>query len=110
MKLPPLKVGFLQAAGLTIYVGLFATIVTQSENWIKTLGIEPSPIIGITTFLLAFLISALICVSITFGYSTLLFFKNEKNLIPKIILWTGVWLIIFLVIFLLVIFGLKFLN
>ncbi|MFA6354790.1 MAG: hypothetical protein WCX12_03865 [Candidatus Paceibacterota bacterium] len=102
MKLPPFKVGFLQAAGLTIYVGLFATILTQSADWIKTLGIEPSPVISITTFLLAFIISALICSSIAFGYSALLFLRGQKQPIPKIILWTAIWLIVFLLIFLFV--------
>lgn len=85
----------MQAVGLTTYITLFATTANFVRQWFDTNGIKPPPVLGISMFLLAFVTSAFICVSIAFIYPGFLFFENKKSEAVKVILWTLVWLIIF---------------
>ena len=100
MKLPSRTIGLFQAAGLVFYVSSFALTVNQVQQWLASKGIQPQPVVGITFFLLAFIISAIICASIVFAYPAFLFFENKKNEAVKIILWSLTWLIFFFIAFL----------
>ena len=95
MKFLSRTIGLFQAAGITLYVSVFAIAFQLFEQWFQTQGIQPQPPLGIVLFLLAFIISALICASIVFAYPISLFFGNKKDEAVKIILWSLAWLIIF---------------
>ncbi len=90
--------GLLQALALTLYVSVFAVII----QWIGMQGLKIHPVLSIIFFLLAFIISALICGSIVFVYPVSLFFENKKSESIKVVMWTAVWLILLLAIFALV--------
>lgn len=94
MKSSPRTVGFVQAAGLTLYVSLFATVVQRVQNLLLTRNLQPNPIVSIVLFLLAFVVSALICGSLVFGYPLLLFSTDKRSEATKIVLWTLLWLIV----------------
>ena len=102
MKLTLRRIGLLQAAGLTLYVCFFAVAVWQFEMWLAPQHIQPQPVLGITIFLLAFIISAITCSSLVLAYPAVLFFGNKKEVAVKIILWTLFWLIIFFLAFLII--------
>ena len=101
MKYTPRTVGLLQAAGLVLYVCFFAFMVLTFDSVAANFQIEPSPILGITLFLLSFIISAVICGSLFLAYPVILFFRNEKNIAYRIIIWNIGWLVIFFLVFLL---------
>ena len=107
MKFSSRTIGLFQAACLTIYVSFFAITVQQFQQWLKAQGIQAQPVLGIIIFLLAFIISAVISVSIVFSYPIFLFFENKKEEAVKVIFWSLAWLIIFFAAFL--IFGFIFL-
>ena len=93
MKLSPRFIGFLQAAGLTLYVAGFAIFATHIQEWARARGVA-SPTLGITIFLLAFVISALISGSLLLGYPLVLFFGGKKAEALKIVLWSALWLLV----------------
>jgi hypothetical protein len=93
MKTSPRIIGFIQAAGLTLYVSLFATIIRQAQNWLLFQGIRSSPTASIILFLLAFVISALVCGSLILGRPLLLFFSGKHREAMQIILWSLLWLV-----------------
>jgi hypothetical protein len=95
MRFSPKVVGLLQAAGLTFYIASFAALVQGAERWIR----NPHPILGITLFLLAFVVSALISGSIVFAYPILLLFDGKKDEALRIVFWSAVWLILFFLLF-----------
>ena len=102
MKFPPRTTGLLQAAGLTLYVSLFAMAAREFQQWVAAQAVKPEPILGIILFLLAFIISAIICSAIIFAYPLFLFFGNKKDDAVKIILWSVCGLILFFVSFLII--------
>ena len=58
-------VGFLQAVGVGAYIALFATLAYTAQAWARAHAFAIHPVIGITSFLLAFVISALIFVNLS---------------------------------------------
>lgn len=94
MKYSSRTIGFLQATGLAVYVGLFAFTASRFTDWIHIHEISPEPVIGITVFLLAFIISATTCVSIMFGYPIFVFSENHKYEAITIVLWSVGWLLL----------------
>ncbi len=100
MKYSSRAIGLFQAAGLTLYVSLFASCAYFIGQWAEVQGIKPAPVVAMIIFLLAFVISAAISGSIMFGYPAFLFFGNKKDEAIKIILWSLVWLVAIFIIFL----------
>ncbi len=97
MTHPPQKVGLLQAAGLVSYVSFFAFAVSTSANWFQARGIEePGPMLGMSIFLLAFVLSAAVCGSLFLGYPLVLFSRNQRAEAVWTVLWTLCWLALFL--------------
>jgi len=92
MKLPLPTAGFLQALGLTLYVTLVATLMRYAEA--VRLPIEQPQ--GIVTFLLLFVVSALISALLIFGYPIFLYLDGKGKEALKLVLWSTVWLAGFL--------------
>lgn len=90
----PKLIGFIQAAGLALYVSLFATLVQQAQSWLLLHNIQPNPILSIVLFLLVFVISALICGSLIFAYPLLLFSSGRRSEAAKTVLWSLIWLVV----------------
>ena len=106
MKSTPRTIGFLQAAGLALYVSFFAFSVQFIDQWAKAHGAENAgPTVGITLVLLAFIISASICSSLMFAYPISLFFSHKKTEAIKTLAWSLGWLVIFFGAFLLALAG-----
>lgn len=93
MKTSPRVIGLIQASGLALYVGLFAALIQQIQNWFPPTGVQLPPGMGIVLFLLAFVISALICGSLILGYPILLFSSGKHREAVKIVLWSLLWLV-----------------
>lgn len=93
MRYSPKSVGFLQAIGVSVYIGLFAFIAFRVQHWTQTHPFLIHPIAGITLFLLAFVISAVICGSIVLIYPITLFFGGQKVDSLKVLFWNAVGLI-----------------
>ncbi|MFH1694264.1 MAG: hypothetical protein ABH880_00720 [Patescibacteria group bacterium] len=92
-KIPNVFIGFLQAIGLSIYVGLVGFIMWNSEHWFEN---EPSAR-NIIFVLILFVTSALMSALITLGYPAYLILKRKKTTRAiKIIIYTAFWLILFL--------------
>ena len=94
MKFSPRILGLFQAAGLTLYVSIFAITGHLIEQWLKAEGIQLQPPLAIIIFLLAFIISAIVSASIVFAYPIFLFFGNEKDEAVRVVLWSLGWLIV----------------
>ena len=99
MKHEPKVIGLLQAIGLILYVIIFAVSANQVREWSPVYGTAINPVASIITFLLAFVISALICGSLIFLYPALLFFEGKREAGLRIIFWSTLWLILFFAIF-----------
>ena len=93
MRHTPRTVGFLQAVGVACYVSFFAVAVRTIGQWSEVHKIQPAPVFGIILFLLAFIISGTICVSLMFGYPGYLFLKNDKSNAVKTVFWSLAWLV-----------------
>src|SRR4051812_42757109 len=107
MKYSPKTIGLFQAGGLILYVSFFAFAFQFFQQWADAKNFEPtSPLFPIIGFLLAFIISAIICSSIMFAYPIKSFFDGRKYLAYKIILWSLGWLLIFFILFLIIFFSL----
>ena len=91
MKNRSIKIGFLQALGLSIYVTLFASVI----QFFSGQKLSPNPFVSITTFLLAFITSAFICGSIALICPFKLFMENKKAEAFQIVLWNIIFLVIF---------------
>lgn len=98
-KMSPKTIGLLQAFGLALYVTIFAFAVQSFQMWLKGFGVQINPALSIIMFLLAFIISALACSAIAFGYPITLFFDSKKQEAMRVVLWTGIWLIFFFILF-----------
>jgi hypothetical protein len=109
VKFSPKTIAFLQASGLTGYIGLFAVLALRMQSlgqYIEASGAS-YPILAIILFLMAFVISVLISATIILGYPIHLFFDGRKSEALKIVFWSAAWLVVFLGIF--VLFALFFL-
>ena len=89
----PKVIGFLQATGLGAYIAVFAALAFQMRTWVEANAISIHPVIGITLFLLAFVISALISGSAILAYPAMLFFNGRKEEAIRILFWSAVWLL-----------------
>ena len=93
MKYSPKRIGLLQAAGLALYVGFFAVLAFSIRELTEEGGLSVHPIVGVSLFLLAFVISAIISGSIVLAYPLTLFFDGRRRDALKIVFWNAVWLI-----------------
>ena len=100
MKYPPRTAGLFQAAALTAYVSVFAVLAQTMQQWLTGAHIAPSPVASITLFLLAFLVSGLICGVIALRYPLVLFFAEKKHEALEVVIWTAGWLLAFFALFL----------
>ena len=102
-KASPKIIGLLQALGLILYVSLFALSSRVVIEWLKLRFDVPGSesVVPMTAFLLAFVTSSLICASIVFAYPLLLFFRGDKEMPIRIVLWNVVWLILAFALFIL---------
>jgi hypothetical protein len=103
MKHSPIKIGFLQAAGIVLYVSLFALAISMLDMWFPS-GIKINPFISIALFLLTFVVSATICSGLMFGYPIFLFTKGNKKEAFHVFGWALGWLVFFLIFFGLLVF------
>lgn len=95
MKYSAKVIGFLQAFGLAAYVASFAfSVQTLAPLLQARFPIDPEPVLPITLVLLAFVTSALICVSIAFGYPVYLYLHAKKESAMPVVLWTALWLVV----------------
>ncbi len=90
-RISPGVAAFLEAAGIFVYVALFA-FFSQTSTF-KNMG----PMVNITLVLLVFIFSAIVCASIMFGYPTFLFLAGEKKQAVRILAMSVVWLAAFIV-------------
>ena len=91
MRLSPLKISFLQALGLFLYILIFVFSVRFAQN----LPEPEDSVLGIGIFLMAFVISALACGSMALGYPAFLLLSGRGKEALKIVLGTLAWLVIF---------------
>ena len=89
--------GFVQAAGVAIYILAFAFFMQNGGQWFQVSDIPPMA--GIAMFLLAFVVSALITGSLTISYPIMLFIDGKKREAFSILIWDAAWLIAFLFLF-----------
>lgn len=95
----PQFIGFLQAAGITFYVNVFAIAVELLQPWFMTnQGLGPAS--GIVLFLLAFVFSALVCGAVALVYPIYLVLEEEWKRAVRVIFWTAGWLFVFLTVIL----------
>ncbi len=87
---------FLEAAGVTAYVILFAIAVQSVQAWFMLHQVFPSPVLSLILVLLAFIVSALVCGSLVLLYPLKLFSAGRKDDAWEILFWSGGWLILFL--------------
>ena len=99
MKSSPKIVGLFQALGVALYISIFALFANSFQAWVSSYALDPNPVFGIILFLLAFVISALVCSSFALAYPLTLFFGGERGYALKIVSWTAVWLVVFFVVF-----------
>jgi len=92
MKINQKLIPPLEAAGLTGYVTLVVTLMSNME---KNSSDGGGMVTGIIVLLL-FVTSALISASIMLGYPALLFFRGEGKTALKIVLQSIGWLLAFL--------------
>lgn len=97
-KLTPKIAGLLQALAITVYVGVFAFLAYRIQQISIQNQVHPHPVVAIVLFLLAFIISAVVCGSLFLGYPVWLFFENKKLHAVKIVLWSALWLVAFFLI------------
>ena len=95
MKSSPVRVGLLQAFGIAIYVILFAFFIHNIEFWLKDVSTHPT--FNMVLILLLFIISAVVCASLMFGYPISLFFNGEKKIALRIVFWGVIWLLVLFV-------------
>jgi hypothetical protein len=85
-------IALLQALGVACYITLFAVSVNALRTG-ETFSETMSPAVGISSFLLAFVASALICATIVFGYPAWLFTNGKSREAPEMVGWTIAWFV-----------------
>lgn len=91
---------FVQAGGLTAYVALIGWFMQNAEHWFGQQ--QNNKIFGTMTFLLLFVISALISASIMLAYPAMLFFRGKRITALKVILQSVGWLFLFLILIIII--------
>jgi len=82
---PPMLVGFAQAAGVTVYVALFATFIT----WIEESNTpDPPQFVAMLFFLTAFIMSALVCGGLVLAYPATLALQGNIRRAIITLLWS----------------------
>ncbi len=100
-KLSLTTIAFLQAAGIAVYVTLFAFTVQYLGQRFQPTPI--SPFFSMVLVLTTFVFSASVCATIFFGYPAYLFSEGKRKEAIRLVLKSIGWLAIFLVAFLLLI-------
>lgn len=103
MKTNPKMIALAQALGLALYVVVIATLINTVTSALHP--VNTNPVMGITLFLMLFVLSAFVSGSIVLGYPGWLFFSGKKELALHILGWTIVWLILIILLI-----GFIFLN
>ena len=88
--------GLLQALGVTTYCGLVGLIFWKGNEIFGKMANYAGPV----TFLLLFIVSALICSAIVFYQPYKLFFDGKKKEAVDLVLYTTGFLFFFFIIFL----------
>lgn len=94
---PKYKVGFLQAAGVTIYIVVFilaVMLLSPLANYISRSGASLIDYIYPAFFLMAFVTSALITGSMVLAYPFWLLSKGKAKDAIIIVTWSTVWMIV----------------
>ncbi len=84
----------MQALGIAGYVLIFVTLATHAGSILPAQPFEHHPAFGMMAFLIAFVVSALVCSSLALGYPAHLFFGGERKAALHVVLWTAVWLVV----------------
>lgn len=108
MKYSPKIIGLIQAIGVAGYVSVFALGVQLVSEWIRTQHFPANQILSTILFLLAFVVSALICGSIVFVHPIQVFFEGKRKEAIQIVFWNVVWLVVLFGLFALA--GLAIIN
>ena len=85
-------VGLVQATSVAAYVLFFALIASNLTNWLP----NPPVVFAIMSFLIAFIISALVCASLVFGYPVILALRGQISRAVEVVVWSGVSLLLIL--------------
>jgi hypothetical protein len=88
-----MAIGFIQALGLTCYVA----VVVSGIDLMSRMQFPDNKILAPMTFLLLFVLSALISGAIMLGYPLTLFLDRERKKALCVIAWSAAWLLCFLV-------------
>jgi hypothetical protein len=97
-KLSLKTVAFLQAAGIVVYVLLFAFVVQTLGRHFEPMPV--SPFLSMALALMAFVFSASVCATIFLGHPAYLFFDGKKKEAVRLVLWSIIWLAAFVAILL----------
>lgn len=90
--------GFLHSLLAIIYIGLVVFIMSNGE---RVFGPD-NKILGTAAFLLLFVVSATVMVTLILGKPLLLYFNNDKSTALKLFFCTLAWLVIYLTLFFLI--------
>ncbi len=102
LKRSPSFVAFLQATAITVYCGLVGLLMWQGES----LSGKVNNFLGPVLFLVLFVVSAVICSLIYFGFAFVTFWdKKDLRSSIKVVFYTTTWLVFYVF---LVIFGIYF--
>jgi len=96
MKLTNLSstlLGFLQATGLVVYIGLVCSLFVHGETWFGTMGNFLAPLF----FLLVFVFSAVITALLVLGRSGFLFWEKRYKESFRLLGWTLGWTSFYLI-------------
>ena len=103
MKYSPKHISFFQAVGLTAYIVVIANVINRLEPFLKLKG--ASPAFNGVTFLLVFVISALISGAIMLGYPYMLFSSGKQGEAIRVLARSILWLVLFLVLLIFFVFA-----
>lgn len=94
-------IGFLQAAGLTLYAITIGYLLWNGENWFGKFNSFVGPVF----VLILLILSALVCALIAFGYPIYLFWDKKKSCEAlQIVAYTALWLVLIVIMFMVVLF------
>ena len=90
MRKTPIFIGFIQAAGLMIYVSAVGFVMQHGGEWFG----QTDGFLTILLVLTLFATSALICAAITLGYPAhLIWRKKEFKEALQVVIYTAAWLV-----------------
>jgi len=99
-KMSPQTLGLLQAVGVTLYCSLVGLLMWKGN----VIFGKADQYFGPVTFLLLFVVSAMITALMVFYKPYVLFFGGKKKEAIDVVLSTTSWLVIFFFVFLFIIF------